>query len=110
MKQADIWRNYFDVVILPPPAVRDHAIALSKELERYGGKFVLGKRRFIPHISLYHIPIRPENFAAFSRTVQEIASRHHGGDLQLRSVGMPLLMTGKPKWLKQLHLNIVKQT
>lgn len=107
---GDRWRNYFDIVILPPPAVRDHAIALSKELERYESKFVLGKRRYIPHISLYHIPVRSEDFAAFSRTVQNIASRRQGGDLRLRSIDMPLLMTDKPKWLQQLHLDVVNQT
>jgi 2'-5' RNA ligase len=107
---VDIWRNYFDVVILPPPLVRDHAIALSTELQRYGGKFVLGKRRFMPHISLYHIPVRPENFDAFSQTVKAVAARQTGGDLQLRSIDMPLLMTDKPPWLQKLHMSIVKQT
>jgi 2'-5' RNA ligase len=110
VKRSDIWRNYFDVVILPPKAIRDHAIELSRQLAQHGGKFVLGKRRFLPHISLYHIPVQPENFAAFSETVEQVAARHPGGDLRLRSLEVPFLMTDKPKWLKQLHLDIVNQT
>jgi 2'-5' RNA ligase len=97
-------------VILPPPAVRDHAIELSNELKRYGSKFVLGKRRFMPHISLYHIPVRPADFDAFSEVVAEVASRRRGGELRLSSIDMPLLLTTKPRWLTQLHLSIVKQT
>jgi hypothetical protein len=55
MSSRGIWSDYFDVVILPPPAVRDQAIALSRQLKKYGGRFVLGKTRFLPHISSAHI-------------------------------------------------------
>jgi len=107
---ASLWPNYFDIVILPPPAVRDHSIGASKQLAPYGGKFVLGRRRFIPHISLYHIPVRPERFAAFSNTVQDVSSKHTGGTLRLTSCEIPALMTDKPDWLFQLHLQMVKHT
>jgi hypothetical protein len=110
LRQNRIWTNYFDVVILPPPAVQDHAIALSRQLEKYGGQFVLGKNRFLPHISLYHIPVLPEDFADFSQAVQQSASRHRGGELRLRSIDMPLLMTDKPAWLRQLQRDVVSQT
>jgi 2'-5' RNA ligase len=110
MKDSGLWQNYFDIVILPPPAIQDHAIALSKRLEPYGGKFVLGKNRFIPHISLYHIPVRPERFAAFSDAVRNVASTHPGGTLQLTSVDMPVLVTGKPEWLSELHRKMVEHT
>jgi len=110
VNDATLWQNYFDIVILPPPALQDHAIALSKQLKPYGAKFVLGKQRFLPHISLYHIPVRPEHFAEFSKAVREIASRHAGGRLRLTSVDMPVLMTDKPAWLNRLHLQLVDRT
>lgn len=105
-----IWKNYFDVVILPPRDVRAHAIALSKELRRYGGKFVLGERRYLPHISLYHIPVRPKRFEAFAQAVGRAASLRRGGTLRLRAVDMPVLMTTKPEWLVRLHKNVVEST
>src|SRR5262245_59901987 len=61
MVESIRWPNYFDVVILPSAAVRDHSIALSRKLQKYGAKFVLGRRRYLPHISLYHIPVKPED-------------------------------------------------
>jgi hypothetical protein len=110
MKDSSLWQNYFDIVLLPPLPVLEHAIALSKQLQQYGGKFVLGKRRFIPHISLYHLPVRPERFAAFSEAVRNVASTHAGGPLRLNSVDMPVLVTDKPEWLSELHLQMVEQT
>jgi hypothetical protein len=112
LKAADTgsWRNYFDIVILPPPAIQNHAIGLSKRLEEYGGKFVLGRRRFIPHISLYHVPVRAQNFDSFSRAVREVAARCLGGSLRLTSVDMPVLMTNKPAWLTRLHRQMVANT
>jgi hypothetical protein len=110
MQDSSLWPNYFDIVLLPPPPVMDHAIALSQQLQRYGGKFVLGTGRYIPHISLYHIPVRPERFAAFSNAVQNVASTHAGGRLRLLSVDMPALMTDKPEWLTNLHLQMVEHT
>jgi hypothetical protein len=109
-KDVELWTNYFDIVILPPPPIRDYAIDLSARLKKYGGRFVLGKRRYIPHISLYHIPVRPENFPAFREEVETITERFNGGELKLRSIELPLLMTDKPKWIQQLHLDIVKKT
>src|SRR5262249_11827001 len=88
----------------------DHAIVLSRQLEKHGGQFVLGKKRFLPHISLYHIPVLPNDFADFSRAVQQCASRHRGGELRLRSIDTTLLMTDKPAWLRQLQRVVVSQT
>src|SRR5215470_11063324 len=110
MSPRSIWTNYFDVVILPAPAVRDHAIALSRQFAKHGGRFALGKKRFLPHISLYHIPVLPPDFEDFSRAVQQCASRHHGGELRLRSIDAALLMTNKPVWLRQLQRDVVSQT
>jgi len=109
MVSRNIWKNYFDVVILPPPAVRDYAIELSSRLKKYG-RFVLGKRRYIPHISLYHIPVRPETFDAFRDEVENIAATFDGAELKLQKIELPLLMTEKPPWLVQLHREVVKRT
>jgi hypothetical protein len=109
-KKVEVWKNYFDIVILPPPAVRDYAIDLSDRLKKHGGRFVLGKRRYIPHISLYHIPVRPQDFAAFCKQVRTISEVFSGGELKLRSIELPLLMTDKPKWIQQLHGHVVKKT
>jgi 2'-5' RNA ligase len=105
-----IWRNYFDVVILPPPDVWKHAIALSRQLRRLGGEFVLGNRQFLPHISLYHIPVSRKLFPKFSRAVREVAAATKGGGLRLMSIDMPVLMTDRPPWLKRLHRDIVQTT
>jgi hypothetical protein len=90
--------------------VRDYAIELSIRLKRYGGRFVLGRRRYIPHISLYHIPVSTEDFESFCDQVQNIARRFSRGELRLRAIELPLLITDKPEWLKKLHLNLIKKT
>jgi len=90
--------------------VRDYAIDLSIQLKKFGGRFVLGRRRYIPHISLYHIPVRAENFEPFSHQVENITCAFSGGELKLRAIELPLLMTDKPEWLQKLHLDVVKKT
>jgi hypothetical protein len=105
-----VWKNYFDVVILPPPPIRDYAIQLSKRLRKYGGKFVLGKRRYIPHLSLYHIPVTPRNFPLFSAEVERIVGTFRGAELPLQKIELPLLITERPPWLRKLHLDVVKHT
>jgi hypothetical protein len=107
---GEVWKNYFDVVILPPPDIRDYAIELSKRLRKYGSKFVLGKRRYIPHISLYHIPVTPQNFQPFCDAVENVAANIAAGELRLKNVQLPLLMTEKPAWLRKLHLDVVRNT
>src|SRR5262249_38357416 len=107
---AETWKNYFDVVILPPADVRDYSIDLSKELKQHGVKFVLGKRRYIPHISLYHIPVRPKNFRAFSQEVEKVSAGFSRGRLKLTSIELPLLMTDKPNWIRKLQLDVVNRT
>ena len=110
MTQTLLWADYFDIAILPPPEVRDHAIGLSRALRKYGAKFVLGRRRYLPHISLYHIPVRRENFRQFAAVVSSVAASHRGGTLKLVELEMPVLMTGKPVWLRKLHLDLVRAT
>jgi hypothetical protein len=106
----EIWHNYFDIVILPPAPVRDHALALSRELKKAGGVFVLGRRSYLPHLSLYHIPVRPADYRRFSEKVRQVAARTEPGALRLRSIESALLMTTRPLWLRRLHLDVVSST
>src|ERR1051326_3170456 len=110
MPKSTLWPGYYDIVILPPPDVRDHTIALSRQLQNYGAKFVLGRRKYMPHISLYHIPVKRERFDSFAAAVAAVAQSHNGGVLKLRGIEMPVVMTDKPSWLKKLHRDIVRQT
>jgi hypothetical protein len=110
MTPKQLWPDYFDIVILPPPEVRDHAIALSRALRKYGSKFVLGRRRYLPHVSLYHIPVRAEDFRRFAAVVRSVAASHRGGALKLVEIEMPVMMTDKPAWLRRLHLDLVRAT
>jgi 2'-5' RNA ligase len=105
-----IWKNYFDVVILPPPPVQEYAIRLSRRLARYGGEFRLEKRRYIPHLSLYHIAVQPKDFDAFREEVRKIAAAFEPHELRLKNIESRLLMTEKPKWLTKLHRDVVAKT
>ena len=108
--KSKIYRNYFDIVILPPREVSDYAIALSRDLRRRGGKWALGKTRFIPHISLYHIPVKPENFAAFMAAPEQTVRAGRAGRLRTTGVESNLLMFDKPEWLSRLYLRVIKRT
>jgi hypothetical protein len=101
------WPGYYDVVILPPPAVRDYSIQLSR---RFQGTWFLGKRRFLPHISLYHIPVRDRDFDAFSRTVRGISESTPWGWLETVGFDVPLLLVSKPPWLDRLQRRVVRRT
>jgi len=52
-----IWRNYFDVVILPLEAISSYAIGLSKKISRHGTEWIIKENSFIPHISFYYIAV-----------------------------------------------------
>jgi len=111
-----ICKNYFDVVILPPKEVRDHAIELSKQLYKYGARCILGKRNFFPHISLYHIPIKPKDFDNFITELKSVVRGFKPGGLRIKNIKLlelypsVLLMTNKPEWLKKLYLKVIKKT
>jgi hypothetical protein len=104
------WRGYYDVVILPPAPIRDYAIGLSRQLRKLGGRWTLGKTAFLPHISLYHIPVTPEDFPAFANQVQHAAQSAGWGFLQTTGFDMPLLMFDKPEWLAELCRDVVHRT
>src|SRR3954470_824549 len=105
-----VWPGYYDVVILPPAPVRDHAIQLSQKLYRMGGLWRLGKRAFLPHVSLYHIPVRDEEFEPFLNELQLIVNSTRWGSLETTAFDMPVMMVSKPEWLRKLHHRIVRRT
>jgi len=74
------------------------------------GKWVLGKRKFIPHISLYHIPVNPVDFPAFTAAIADVLKRSNPGRLQTTSIRSNLLMLDKPEWIRKLYMRIIKQT
>jgi hypothetical protein len=111
MPTTNIWKDYFDVVILPPAPVRDYAIELSLRFKKHSGaRWALGRRKFVPHISLYHIAVRPEDFQAFTGSVQEILNATHLGQFSTTGFDQQLLMFDKPEWIRRLHWSIVRKT
>jgi 2'-5' RNA ligase len=105
-----IWPGYYDVVILPPAPIRDHALKLSEKLYRMGGEWRLGKRAFHPHISLYHIPVRDKDLDPFLNELQLIVDTAQWGSLETTAFDMPVMMVSKPAWLSSLHHRIVRRT
>jgi len=117
-KSAALWPGYYDIVILPPAAIRDYAIDLSQRLFRFAGRFDgrfdknwrLGKRKFLPHISLYHIPVRDKDFEPFLDELQRVVDTAQWGVLETAGFDMPVIMMNKPDWLKTLHRRVVHRT
>src|SRR5437868_1707094 len=89
------WPGYYDVVILPPVAVRDYAIEISRQLQRAGGQWALGKRAFLPHISLYHIPILDKDLDPFLQELQNIVDSAQWGILETTGFDMPVITVSK---------------
>jgi hypothetical protein len=105
-----LWPGYYDVVILPPAPIRDHAIDLSRKLYRAGGLWRLGKRSFLPHISLYHIPVLDENIESFLDELQLAVNSAEWGSLETTGFDMPVMMLNRPEWLRNLHQKVVRRT
>ena len=103
-KNDPIWKNFLDVVILPPPKVRNYAIELSVKLHERGTPWKLEVVRRKPHLSLHHFPTDP-GFVSFpDRIVAQLTGQFPGGDIQLTSISSPrhgaiFLNTSRPDWL-----------
>jgi len=108
--RKQIWKNYFDIVILPPEEISRHAIGLSKELSKYGTKWTLGRKSFVPHISLYHIAVKPRKFERFIDEIQRTIKNFSPGYLHTTVIEPNLLMFDKPEWIKKLYLKVIKNT
>ncbi len=89
-----IWNGFLNVVVLPPPEVRDYAIELSAKLyERGLTSWKLGLEERRPHISLFHFPLRAglnagDAVAALHDTIFGGDLHHKGGS----SLSRPLLI------------------
>lgn len=111
-----IWKNYYDIVILPPKEARDYAIKISKKLHEYGSQWILGKKSFLPHISLYHIPVKPEDFKNFIGALSRTVNGFKTVDLTLTKIeyykyhGSAMIMADKPAWLNRFYQHIIKST
>ena len=108
--KKQIWENYFDIVILPPEEISSYSIGLSKKLRKYGTKWTLGKNSFIPHISLYHIAVKPKKFKAFVAELQRTAENFSPGYLQTTVIEPNFFMFDKPEWIQKLYLKVIKNT
>jgi len=108
--KKQIWRNYFDIVILPPEEISSYSLGLSKKLRKYGTKWTLGKNSFIPHISLYHIAVKPKNFKAFVAELQRTTENFLPGYLHTTVIEPNLFMFDKPEWIQKLYLKVIKNT
>jgi hypothetical protein len=75
-----------------------------------GAKWSLGRAAFIPHISLYHIPVRDNQWRSFMEELRRIAEDAPTGELKTTGFDMPVLTLSKPKWLDDLHRRIVLGT
>lgn len=107
-----IIKDYYDVVILPPPAIRDRAIAVSKRLQRFGTKFVLSKHHYLPHISLYHIKIRRGSLPRFLSELKEIVQTISTGNIQLNGYVRVPGFSGywrarRTQWFQRLQARLV---
>lgn len=105
-----IWENYFDIVILPPKDVSDYAIKLSRGLAQYGTKWTLGKKSFIPHISLYHIAVKQKKFDAFVCEIRNVIKNTQPGYLKTMVIEPHSLIFDKPTWIQKLYLKVIKGT
>jgi 2'-5' RNA ligase len=110
-----IYKNYFDIVILPTKEIRDYSITLSKQLHKHGSDWTLGRKSFLPHISLYHIPIKQGDFGDFIIGLERTIKGFRAGQLKVKGLMLwksyrsVLLITDKPKWLKNLYLKIIRR-
>lgn len=105
-----IWKNYYDIVILPNAQIREYAIGLSKRLKKFNGKWMLGKTHFLPHISLYHIPVAQKNFGKFIAEIENAVIGQKIGTLSTTFITGRILHFNKPDWLHALYIKIIKRT
>jgi len=110
------YTHYFDLVIVPPALEKNYAIKLSREIGGGGkGEFVLGRSQYIPHISLYHIPVNHRKIREIFSVLKRIVLGSKLGLLTLKRIKIPKegsiwIEVSKPQWLEHLHQRIVRET
>lgn len=109
--------DYYDVVILPPAAIRRDAINISRRIaERFGSPLILNERDALPHISLYHVAVPRRSAALFKETLAQLARRTAPGVLQVsgvhiyREFGSIAIEVSRPEWLRRFYLKIIHRT
>ena len=113
---TEILPDFYDVLILPPEPIQRQAIALSAQLHRHGSKWKLGVQQFMPHLSLYHLPVHPENFKEFRGALDDAVRGFRDGDLRLTGISVRrihravFLETNKPPWLVELYHRVIGET
>ena len=105
--------HYYDIVILPPEPIFSAAIRYSRDIaKRVPSKFVLGTRAYKPHISLFHVAVKPRDLSAMlDRLTALVQKLRVNGSLAVGKIsrygGGPLLPVSNPKWLQTLHGEIL---
>ena len=80
------WKNYFDVVILPPKDIFNYSIHLSKKLKKHKSHLLLGRKNFLPHISLYHISVKQKDFNKFISDIEQAVKNFKSGYLRINDL------------------------
>lgn len=111
-----IYENYYDIIVLPPKKVQDKLIALSEKLTGGKGLWQLGEREYIPHLSLYHIPVKPTDFEQLAQKTRDVISRVSFGEIRCQKAekfdphNSVFITTNNPDWLVKLHQEIIQKT
>jgi hypothetical protein len=63
-----------DIVLLPNPELTQKAIALSKQLEKYGSRFTLKDGVYFPHISLYMVQLKQDDLEKIKTALADIVA------------------------------------
>lgn len=66
--------NSFNIAIVPSEEVTKRAIAISKKLKRDGGLFVLNKRLYSSHITVYMTKLPLKNLKEVSHVLRQLAA------------------------------------
>ncbi len=65
----------YDIALLPEPALAAKAIRSSQELAPMGTEFTLGQEQYVPHVSLYMLPIKSSDLPAVCDKLAALAAQ-----------------------------------
>ncbi len=111
-----IYKNYYDVVILPPKEVWDYTVELGKKIRNLADTyFVIDGKEYLPHITLYHIAVADKAFNNFLIKLESIVKGHKIGDVQLNRLNSSshndiYIDVIKVPWLKELEKAVIDGT
>ncbi len=64
-----------NIAILPPESITEKAIKLSKMLKKHGTLFVLDKKKYYPHVTLYMTEFPAKNLKFVKKTLQQLTPK-----------------------------------